>query len=177
MGANKVNWRQPTFWNKSPGVDLGKRNTSMLEQEMKKGETYTFLALSRLPAVAAQSFPVSVRRKVDNWIQIGGPWYQGTSWSKMQKKKKVRQKANVTYLPLHAFLPGFCSSWRRGISRVLGMRVTAVGGRGKQPGTANQEITNILATLSCTFTHTPTQTWTVPRPVEAGEQCRSKRGP
>ena len=98
----------------------------------------------------------------------------------MQKKKKkhVRQKANVTYLPLHAFLPGFCSSWRRGITRVLGIRrVTAVGGRGRQPGTANQEITNILATLSCTFTHTPTQTWTVPRPVEAGEQCRSKHSP
>lgn len=46
------------------------------------------------------------------------------------KKKHVRQKANITYLSLHAFLPGFCSSWRRGISRVLGTRrVTAVGGR------------------------------------------------
>ena len=48
------------------GEQMKQMHTSILEQEMKRGETYTFLALSRLPAVAAQSFPVSVRRKVDN---------------------------------------------------------------------------------------------------------------
>lgn len=95
------------------------------------------------------------------------------------QKKKVRQKAKLLHTFLSPCPPGFLLELEEGHLEGPGNKESDSGGEegGKQPGTANQEITNILATLSCTFTHTPTQTWTVPRPVEVGEQCRSKRGP
>lgn len=82
------------------GWTWGAETQASWTRDEKRKETYTFLALSRLLAVAAQSFPVSVRRKVDNWIQIEGTWSQGTSWSKMQKKKKTWGRRQT----LHTFL-------------------------------------------------------------------------
>lgn len=42
--------------------------------------------------------------------------------------KKIRgQQVKMTYLSLHAFLPSFCSSRGRGISRVLGTRREVTG--------------------------------------------------
>ena len=91
----------------------------------------------------------------------------------MQKKKSEAE--GKRYIPSSPCVPpGFLLELEEGHLEGPGNESDSGGRKGK---TANQEITNILATLSCTFTHTPTQTWTVPRPVEAGEQCRSKRGP
>lgn len=122
----------------------------------RRKETYTFLALSPLPAVAAQSFLVSVRRKVEIKCRQKCPNVQDCP----DKGHKRQGQEAVTYLPLHALLPRFCACRGRGISRVLGTR------RGDRVGGTTG---NGKAVRSISATHTSKQTRTVCRPVEAGE--------
>jgi hypothetical protein len=69
------------------------------------------------------SLPVEKRSKVSVPRSI---FISGTIWKKVAKKIQQANpkdsEVKTAYLSLHAFFPGFCSCWRRSISRVLETR-------------------------------------------------------
>ena len=96
----------------------------------------------------------------------------------MQKKKETREAEGKHYIPFSPCVPpGFLLELEEGHLEGPGNKKGDSGGRtGKTARNSQSRNTNILATLSCTFTHAHTNTDSS-QASGGREQSRSKHGP
>lgn len=163
----------PIFPKQGPGVDLGERNTREFKKEdTKKGKRDLHIFSSVSTSCCRRSIFSRLCQEKDRQVNADLDALTSKNILKKVAKKRQAQEAKITYLSLHAFLPSFCSCWRRGISRILGTRreVTGWEGLGEMANDAHPRHNEHLSHTLPPRTDASKQiTRTLSRPVEARE--------